>query len=55
LSESFQILKIQHIYWEFNREVDQRSKQALFLDEGIIYYATGMRDQVDDFERLSEF
>jgi hypothetical protein len=54
LSESFQILKIQHIYREFNREVDQLSKQDLLMDEGSLYFARGMGDQVDDFERMSE-
>jgi ribonuclease HI len=41
LSEKFQQLKAQHIYREFNKEVDQLSKQALQLEEGVIYHAVG--------------
>jgi len=54
LSESFQILKIQHIYKEFNHEVDHLSKKDLLMDNGSLYYARGMGDQVDSFERLFE-
>jgi hypothetical protein len=54
LSESFQILKIQHIYKEFNREVDHLSKQDLLMDEVSLYFSRGMGDQVYAFERMSE-
>jgi ribonuclease HI len=53
-SENFQILKIQYIYREFNREVDHLSKQALLMDERSLYFSRGIGDQVDAFERLSE-
>jgi hypothetical protein len=41
LSGKFHHLKAQHIYKEYNKEVDQLSKQALQLEEGVIYYAKG--------------
>jgi hypothetical protein len=41
LSGKFQQLKAQHIYREYNKEVDQLSKQALQLEEDGIYYAVG--------------
>jgi hypothetical protein len=41
LSGKFQQLKAQHIYREYNKEVDQLSKEALLLDEDGIYYAVG--------------
>jgi hypothetical protein len=53
LSERFQILNIQHIYREFNREVDHLSKQDLFMDEGSLYFSRGMGDHVYSFERMS--
>jgi hypothetical protein len=39
LSGKFHLLKAQHLYREFNKEADQLSKQALHLEEGVIYYA----------------
>jgi hypothetical protein len=53
LSENFQNLKVQHIYREYNREVDQLSKKALQLDEGVLYYAKGMGAHVELFERMT--
>jgi hypothetical protein len=41
LSGKFQQLKAQHIYKEYNKEVDQRSKQTLMLNDDGIYYAVG--------------
>jgi hypothetical protein len=53
LSGKFQQLKAQHIYREFNKEVDQLSKQALQLEEGVIYHAEGTRIHTKSFERMS--
>jgi ribonuclease HI len=53
LSENFQELNIQHIYREYNREVDQLSKQALLLEEGFLYFAKGVGTHVEKFERLA--
>jgi hypothetical protein len=41
LSKKFQQLKAQHIYREYNKEVDQLSKQAMQLEEDGIYHAVG--------------
>jgi hypothetical protein len=54
MSGSFQNLKIQHIYREFNREVDQLSKHAFLMEEGYLYFAKGLGDQVESFERMYE-
>jgi hypothetical protein len=40
LRRKFLQLKAQHIYIGFNKEVDQLSKETLFLEEDGIYYAT---------------
>jgi hypothetical protein len=53
LSEHFPTFKVQHIYKEYNREVDQLFKKALKLDEGVLYYAKGMGAQVEIFERMT--
>jgi hypothetical protein len=42
----------QLIYREYNKEVDQLSKQALQLDDDGIYYAMGTRIQTKRFEIL---
>jgi ribonuclease HI len=55
MSGSFQNLKIQHIYREFNREADQLSKQALLMEEGILFFAKGMGEQVESFEKMTEY
>jgi len=41
LSGKFLKLKSQHIYQKYNKEADQRSKEAFLLDEDGIYYAVG--------------
>jgi ribonuclease HI len=53
LNENFHNLKVQHIYNEYNREVDNLSKHALKFDEGVLYYAKGMGVQVELFERIT--
>jgi hypothetical protein len=52
LSGSFLQLKAQHIYRAYNKEVDQLSKEALFLDEDGIHYAVGTEGHTIFFERL---
>jgi len=49
---SFLQLKAQHIYRAYNKEDDQLSKEALFLDEDGIHYAVGIEGHIEDFERL---
>jgi hypothetical protein len=53
LSESFQHLKDQHIYREYNQDVDQLSKDALQLKEDGIYFAKVTKGQSNTFERLA--
>jgi len=53
LSENFQTLQIQHIYREFNKEIDHLSKQDLHLDEGFLFYAKGEGAHVEPFECLT--
>jgi ribonuclease HI len=53
LSGKFQHLKAQHIYREYNKEVDQLSKQALQLEEGVLFYAKGTRIHTERFERMA--
>jgi ribonuclease HI len=53
MSEKFQNLKVQHIYREYNKEVDQLSKQALQLEEGVLFYAKGIGIHTDHFERMT--
>ena len=36
LSETFQEVKISHVYREFNAKADMVSKDALKLDEGVL-------------------
>lgn len=55
MSGSFQNLKIQHIYMEFNREAYQLSKQAFLMEEGYLYFAKGLGEHVESFEKMSEF
>ena len=39
LNGKFQQLKTHHIYRDFNKEADQLSKEALVLDENVLYVA----------------
>jgi ribonuclease HI len=52
LSGKFQQLKAQHIYREYNKEVDQLSKQAMQLEEDGIYHAVGTWKSNRRFERM---
>jgi hypothetical protein len=52
LSGRFQQLKAQHIYRDFNKEVDQLSKDALVLDENGIYVPGITNGGTGIFERL---
>jgi ribonuclease HI len=42
LSGKFHDLKTQHIYRDYNKEVDQLSKKALQLEEVVLFYAKGI-------------
>jgi hypothetical protein len=52
LSRHFQKIKAQHIYRTYNHVVDRLSKEALFLDEGDIYWSKESNGQCEIFERM---
>jgi hypothetical protein len=52
VEREFQQLKAQHIYRDFNKEVDKLSKEALVLDENGLYVAGNTDGGTKFFERL---
>jgi hypothetical protein len=55
MSGRFHNLKIQHNYKDFNNEADQLLKKYFLMEEGILFSAKGMGDQVGSFEEMIEY
>jgi hypothetical protein len=55
VSSKFQVLKIQHIYREFNMATNFLSKQALDLEEEFFFFAKEEGSGEEPFEFLSIF
>jgi hypothetical protein len=55
MSGRFHNLKIQHNYRDFNNEADQLLKKYFLMEEGILFSAKGMGDQVGSFEEMTEY
>ena len=55
MSGRFHNLKIQHNYKDFNNEADQLLKNYFLMEEGILFSAKGMGDQVGSFEEMTEY